>query len=901
MALNAGTRIGPYEIVAPLGEGGMGEVYRARDTRLGRDVAIKVLPSAVAQDTDRLARFDREARTLAALNHPGIAQIYGVEQTGTDAGAIRALVMELVEGPTLADRIVQGAIPPDEALAIAKQIAEALEAAHEHNIIHRDLKPANIKLRPDGAVKLLDFGLAKAFGPDQSPQADISQAPTVTSPPAPFYWHSGTMTQARDVTQAGMILGTAAYMAPEQASGKPVDKRADIWAFGVVLWEMLAGRRLFEGETISHVLAAVLTKEPDMTAVPSHVRTLVSRCLEKDARKRLRDIGDAMSLVQDTPASLPVAAPRRWIHVGGWVAAALTIAVLAVAAWLRPAAVADVDSPVARFSVERSADIYSNSSLAFAVSPDGLLLAYYGPVAGGQQALFVRTLATGDVREVPGSTSATIRASSLFWSPDGRELVQGTASSTNVIDVTTGVARPLCDCRFSGGSWNGDVILLGSLPVTPGGIRRLSATERTTVEITQPDVSSLEQDQWPVFLPDGRQFLFTRTGSGGEVATWLGTLDGGTPRRVADGSQRVFVPASGSRRAYLLGIDGAGLVAQPFDVNTLSVTDEPELLVPGAVAVSASNNGVLATSRVGRRPPFVPAWFDRKGMALGQVGEAGSIQSVALSPDGRKLAVDQFGAGPGAPSSDIWVRDVAGGFGTRLTFDPDNNSAPVWTPDGTRIIFSALQNGVQRLQQRRVDGTGNETPLVELSDSAWINDWSSDDRWAIFSLVRRDTAFNDLWVVPVENGVARTPVPYIQGPARQQQAQFSPDGRFVAYGSDQTGTFEIYVQPFPNAVDGKWMISNGGGSEPRWSRDGRELYYFSGQTLMAVPVRLQPTFSSGAAVALFTAPVLSNYTNDGHRWQVAPDGKRFLLLTSAGKDEAPPLEVLVNWPSLLNR
>ena len=888
----------------------MGEVYRARDTRLGRDVAVKVLPSAVAQDTDRLARFDREARTLAALNHPAIAQIYGVEHLPADAGAhgsvepghhVPALVMELVEGPTLADRIAQGAIPLDEALAIAKQVAEALEAAHEHGIVHRDLKPANIKLRPDGAVKVLDFGLAKAFGPDQAPLPDLSQAPTVTSPPAPFYWHSGAMA-GQDVTQAGMILGTAAYMAPEQASGKPVDKRADIWSFGVVLWEMLAGRRLFEGETVSHVLAAVLTSEPDMMAAPARVRALLSRCLEKDARRRLRDIGDAMSLVQEAQAGAPVAARNARIGSRGWAAAAAVMAVVAVAAWLRPTTIADAASPVVRFSIERSSDIYSNSALSFAVSPDGRFLAHFGPAAGGQQAVFVRTLATGEVREIPGSTTATIRASSLFWSSDGRQLVHGATNSTSVIDVMTGITRPLCDCRFSGGSWNADdVILLGSAPVTPGGIRRLAANDRTQVVVTQPDASKLEQDQWPVFLPDGRRFLFTRLGADGAVATWLGTLDGGTSRRVADGSQRIFVPASAGHSAYLLGIDEAGLVAQPFDENTLSITGQPQVLIPGAAAVSASSNGVLATSRAGKRPPFVPAWFDRNGKALGQVGDAGSIQSIALSPDGRKLAMDQFRDGPGVQSSDIWLRDLTGGSNTRLTFNPDSDSTPVWAPDGSRIVFSALHNGVQHLEQRRVDGTGNETPFVEFGTSAWINDWSSDGRWAIFSSVRPDDAFNDLWVVPIENGVARTPASYVGGPARQQQAQFSPDGRFVAYGSDQTGTFEIYVQPFPDAGDGKWMISNGGGSEPRWSRDGRELYYFSGQTLMAVPVHLQPTFSNGPAVALFDAPVLSNYTNDGHRWQVAPDGKRFLLLTSTGKDEAPPLDVAVNWPALLPR
>jgi len=435
----------------------------------------------------------------------------------------------------------------------------------------------------------------------------------------------------------------------------------------------------------------------------------------------------------------------------------------------------------------------------------------------------------------------------------------------------------------------------------PGGIRRLTANDPTPVVVTNADPAKREEDQWPVFLPDGRRFLFTRMVAGAAPATYVGTLDGGTPTRVTDGSRRLFVPATEARSAYLLGMDTAGLVAQPFDENTASVTGAPVTLVAGAVAAaSVSDNGVLATSRPGSRPRTVPTWFDRQGRALGTVGEAGLIQGVALTPDGRKLALDEFGSGPSGQASDVWLRDQQSGANTRVTFNPGNDSTPVWSPDGTRIAFSSFRDGMQRPHQRMADGTGDETPLFEFDRNAWVNDWSSDGRWVIYSTVRPEGT-NDLWAVPIEGGVARTPVPYIEGPARQQQAQFSPDGRFVAYGSDQSGTFEIYVQPFPNASGGKWMISNGGGTEPRWSRDGKELFYFSGQSLMAVPILLRPTFSSGAATALFDAPVLANYTNDGHRWQVAPDARRFLMLTDVGQNQAPPLDVVVNWPALLKR
>jgi Tol biopolymer transport system component len=870
----AGTRIGPFEITARIGAGGMGEVYQATDVNLKRAVAIKVLPSSLAADADRLARFQREAELLAALNHPSIAQIHGLEKSG----GVTALVMEFVEGPTLEDRLARGAIPLNEALPIAQQIAEALDAAHERRIVHRDLKPANIKVRPDGAVKVLDFGLAKAL----EPPAVGSSAVT-----APAMTHVGT------------VLGTAAYMAPEQATGGPVDKRADIWAFGVVLWEMLTGRRLFEGETVSHVMGAVLTREPDLTGVPPSVRHLLTRCLQKDPRKRLRDIGDAMSLVTaDEALALRVSGPRRWLAAGGWAVAGVLATALAVAAWRSPR-VAAVESPPVRFQIERFADVYNRTATAFAVSPDGGMLAYYGAGDDGVPMLLVRTLATGEIRELEATPGPS--RDSLFWSPDSRQLVRGSATGADVFDAFTGVKRELCDCGYVGGSWNRDgTILLGASGV---GIVRTSPDDRTGVAATEVDAQKGERDTWPVFLPDGRRFLFTRSTPARGDATYVGTLDGDPPQRIADGSLRSFVPADSTRGAYLLGIDSAGLVARPFDLATQSV-GPATLLVPGATALSASENGVLVTSAPGSRPRTAPTWFDREGTALGQVGDAAIIEGIALSFDGRKLAVSEIGTGQNGPQSNIWLRDLASGARTRLTFD--GGGTPVWSPDGLRIAFTANRGGVNLPYHKLADGTGLESRLFVEDRPAWVNDWSSDGRWLIYSTPRVDRppgspTGNTLWAVPMVGSTAGTPVPYLESAQVQQQAQFSPDGRFVAYGSDLSGTWEVYVQPFPNAAGGKWMISSGGGVEPRWSRDGKELFYFAGQTLMAVPLSLQPTFSYGTPVALFEAPIQAGYTFDSHRWQVAPDGQRFLLLANAGEQQAAPLAVVANWVGLLNR
>ncbi|HVT48422.1 MAG TPA: protein kinase [Vicinamibacterales bacterium] len=898
MPLTQGTRIGAYAIDALLGAGGMGEVYRARDTKLNRDVALKVLPPLVANDPDRLARFRREAQVLASLNDPHIAQIYGFE----DAGGTHALVMELVDGPTLAERIARGPIPLDDALAIARQIAAALAAAHEQGIVHRDLKPANVKVREDGAVKVLDFGLAKALGPDSSSamaSGDAANSPTITTPA---------------MTAIGMILGTAAYMAPEQARGRPVDKRADIWAFGVVLYEMLTGRRPFDGDDITETLASVVKEAPDLTAVPPSVRRALARCLEKDPRKRLRDIGDVWDLIDEPAPAASAQPPRAWADWRSWaLAGAIVVAAAsAVAAlWRRP--------PV---SLPRAVEFellppegarFGTGPMATVVSPDGRAIVFRAQtdVTDDQDrssSLWVRRL---DSNTAWMSLPGTAEASCPFWSPDSQSVAFVQDGKLRRTAIAGGSPVTLADvtgqCR--GGTWGraGTIVLSDDTKLV-----RVPASGGTPQPLRAPDTARQERYlEFPQFLPDGRHFLFyTQSEIDGVRGTDVSSIDApAEATRILPGASAKYVAPDGPYPGFVLWPRGQTLVAQRFDADRLRLDGDPALVVDnvsgvafgtGLALFSTSDTGVLAYHLKGTTstPRSTLTWLDRAGHAVGTVGDHESYGELALSPDGSRVAVwrgDSAG-------QNLWFIDVARGASARLTTEAGNQSYPVWSPDGTQIVFASIGNG--GLYRKPAGVSGQEAVLLENGDRNLPLDWSRDGRYLLYDEGSTRIADWDLWVLPMEaNGKPR---PYLATPFNEINAKFSPDGHWVAYQSNQSTRFEIYVSPFPDAAAAPAaLVSTAGGVLPRWSHDGRALYYVSADDeLMEVPVTPGATFKVGTPVPLFKLPPLQRANSAGvWTWDVTADGQRFLVNTTPSQEGAAPAPIIVDtdWRAKLPR
>jgi len=714
MSIASGSRFGGYEVLSPLGAGAMGEVWRARDTRLSREVALKVLPESLSNDHDRLQRFEREAQVLASLNHPNIAAIYGVEE----ATGATALVLELVEGPTLDERIKQGRLPADEAVAIARQIAEALEFAHERGIVHRDLKPANVKLSPDGRVKVLDFGLAKAMAVDAAGRSDSAISPTVTS--------LGTI--------AGVVLGTAAYMAPEQARGASVDRRADIWSFGAVLWEMLTGKRAFEGDTVSDTLASVLRAPIEWKELPRStprgVVRLLERCLERDSKKRLRDIGEARIALETLgaepeaapPQSPPVAA-RSAVKTIAWALAAAVIAISATAivGFLRQPA---MSQPVTRFQIPADSRLVSMSWPR--VSPDGRTVAFLGRDTGGKQSIWVRPLDA----LVPFQLQDTEGASRFFWSPDSRYVAYFIGRSQLKKSPVAGGPAQLIGEADGGadGSWgSGGEILFDGRATDP--IRRVSASGGSATQATHPDEAKGEAGHaWPFFLPDGRHYLFlAMTKRAGDKATiHVGSLDKPGSTVVTPSDSRAEY-ANG----YLLYVLQGTLVARRFDLDTFVVSGEPIPLVEhiavdvnNTASFSASENGELTFVQGDTTVASELVWLDRSGRELGKIGNPGPYTDVELSPDGTRLA---YGFSDKTGSQDIWVRDLKRDVASRLTFDPRNDMWPVWSPDGRRIVFSSDRGGHFGLIVRDANGAGTEQPVYNADDAeVGVVDWSRD-------------------------------------------------------------------------------------------------------------------------------------------------------------------------------
>jgi Tol biopolymer transport system component len=887
-----GKSLAHYEITSLLGKGGMGEVYQAKDLKLGRDVAIKVLPEEFAKDSDRVARFQREAKLLASLNHPNIAAIHGLEESG----GTNFLVLELVEGETLADRLKRGPIPVEESLKLALQIAEALESAHEKGVIHRDLKPANIKVTPEGKVKVLDFGLAKAFAGDQDQMA-LSNSPTLSLA----------------ATQQGIILGTAAYMSPEQAKGKSIDRRTDIWAFGVVLFEMLTGRQLFAGETVSETLAAVLMREPDFAGLPGNLHPkiieMLERCLEKDLRNRYGSINDARLDIQKVLAApdgifpRPAAAvPAMGKLLSRWVAAAvlLTAVLVGTAVWrLKPAPPTE-PLPVIRLAYElpEGQQFGNLTECALAVSPNGRQIVY-----ATQDGLYLRSIDELDARLIPGTEGNPEKP---FFSPDGKWIGywSGSESQLKKIGISGGAPFSLGDAGSLGFFiWRpDDTIIYGQ---QGKGIMRVSANGETPQAIIS---DAKESTIDPQILPDGKSVLYSNVITPPEKIM-LCVLKSGERRELFPGDTARYLPTG-----HILYALGNNLLAVPFDLKTLKVTGgsvpvvENVLRAGGAPQYGISDSGTLVyLPSMGELAKRTLLWVDRNGKEEPLAAPPDLYWSPRISPDGTQIAMGKWHE-PG--SMDVYIWNLARKTMTRLTFDPAEDDNPVWTRDGKRIVFETFRKENPGVCLKSADGTGTDELLRPTNQVSFPGDWSPDGK----SLLIQEVSLPDLqrfYIGAVSMEGDHKWKPLLQGKYRYDQPRISPDGRWLAYTSNESGQNEIYVRPYPDVDSGRWQISNNGGDSALWSPDGRELFYRNGEEVMAVPLTNKPAFSVESPKVLFQGSyVPANHINGSLElgpWEISPDGKRFLMMKAAGADATAgskgprKINIVVNWFEELKR
>ena len=864
MDLSPGGMLSHYRLVEKIGEGGMGVVWSADDTILGRQVAIKVLPDHFAQDQERLARFKQEARLLAALNHPNIAAIYGLEE----AEDARYLVLELVPGETLAERLARGPLPVDEALAAGKQIAEALEAAHEKGIIHRDLKPGNVKVTPDGIVKVLDFGLAKAFMPGAT-IGDLSHSPTLTSP----------------ATQAGVLLGTAAYMSPEQARGKPVDSRTDIWAFGCVLYECLSGSRAFDGETASDVMAGILKQDPDWTLLPRsaplRVRDLVERCFRKDARRRPQHMGDVRIRIEeagDDPTAgmenaveeRPTAQIRRTVL---WAAAGIIVAVALT--WSLVHQASSTKGQVMRFAMP----LPSMTPMTFAglrpldISPNGDRVVYVGRAESITQ-LYLREFGRMSVERIQG----TVGGQNPFFSPDGEQIGFTVDGRLMTIPVSGGTPNKLGSRSAIGATWGpGDTIIFS--PEIRAGLSRVSASGGPSTVLTTPDPEQGEFGHWlPEMLPDGKHVLFTIWTTGSLEETRIAVLDIDTReyRTIVEGGTQARYAPSG----HLIYMKSGTLMAIPFDLDRLAITGAPVATVEGVAMnvgngsahFSFSEGGSLIYLQSGENSTTIE-WVDREGRAETLVELGRACESLHLAPSGRRLAVDIVTAG----NRDIWTYDLSRETLTRLTTSTTSETGTIWTPDEKRITFS-LDTPPFDIYWMPADGSGPPEPLLQGKRDKHVGDWSPDGRVLAF---RKETAENqtDLWTMELDGD--RTPEPFLATPFSEVQPAFSSDGRWLAYASNVSGRYEVYATPFPGPGERR-QISTDGGTQPLWSPDGRELFYRNGDAVLAVSIELDPELIVGKPQVLFERAVGYSIHTNVRGYDVSADGQRFLMLRKEG-------------------
>jgi Tol biopolymer transport system component/tRNA A-37 threonylcarbamoyl transferase component Bud32 len=891
--LKSGSRIAEFEILERIGAGGMGVVYRARDAKLGRDVALKLLPAAFARDAERMSRFGREAKVLASLNQPNIAAIYGLE----DSGTANALVMEFVDGSTLAERVRNGPIPIDDALRIAKQICEGLEYAHERGVVHRDLKPANVKVTRGEAVKILDFGLAKAVRGEGS-QAGIGDSPTISEM----------------ATRSGVLLGTAAYMSPEQAKGKAVDRRADIWAFGCVLYEMLTGITAFRGESVAETLAAAIKEEPDWSLLPAEtpatIRALLRRCLQKDARQRLQAIGDARIAIDEALAGEPNAATAaaagisNWQRARGWTLGLLGVVIACAAAWfLKPSR--QSPKPVTRFTITLPAgeQLATARGPCLALSPDGAELAYVATTAGSARPqIYLRAMDSAATNPVPGTEGAT----SPFFSPDGQWLGFFADGKVKKVPVKGGGVQIVAEAGgYSlGASWSSERTIV----FTPysSALQEVPDTGGTPKVLTRFE-SGETIHSWPEFLPGSKAILF------GVFST---TSTGIAVQRIGSGERRDLIrgqEANMPRYApsgQLIYAQGENLMAAPFDLERLEIKGGPVPVVEnvlqssdmGAAQYAISENGSLAyISGAARNRGSKMVWVSRNGSEQILGAPARAYNQPRLSPDGRRVVVDVVNS---TEDMQVWMYDVSRDTFAPFTFEGVNRHA-IWTPDGKRIVFMSNRKGPTQIFWKLADGSGGLEQLTGGANPAGADvlpvpySWTPDGRLLAFVRLLPTTA-SEFWLLNIADHTTRR---FMTSRAADGAPQISPDGHWLAYASDESGRREIYVQDFPG-LGGKWQVSTDGGNEPQWNRNGRELFYREGEKMMAVEVATQGRFVAGKPRELFHGnymPVGASYVRA--QYDVSPDGQRFLMLKSAEQEQsaATQINVVLNWTEELTR
>ena len=885
-----GQTLSHYRIIEKIGEGGMGEVYRAEDTSLKREVAIKVLPDRFTKDPQRLARFEREAQLLASLNHPNIAAIHELEE----ADGVRFLSLELVEGETLAEKVAKGPLPVEEALEVCRQIAEGVEAAHEKGVIHRDLKPANVKITPEGKVKVLDFGLAKAFE-EETAAADISQSPTLTD----------------EMTKAGVILGTAAYMSPEQAKGKPVDKRADIFAFGAVLYELLTGKRAFEGETITETIAAVLMGNPQWDALPAttpwRIQELLRRCLTKDSHDRLDGVANIrfeIKLALEEPATvaptgvISAAQPARWEIAIPW-SIVVVIAVAGIATWTLTN---PVPQPPMKFVITPppTAPLSGGGSLDLAIAPDGKRIIYRAFVDGTVQ-LYLRSL--DELIATP--ISETEGAVGPFFSPDGDSVAFFAAGKLKKVSLMGGAAVTLCDAPGPGlsGSWDTEGMIVFSGGSESGiSLHRFSAAGGKPEILASPNPDRGEIDYLnPEILPSGKAVLFT---------IWLGlanhqiavlSLETGEQEILIEGGRAAHYTSTG----HLVYTTATGnLMAVSFDLARLEVTSDGSPLlevvrntIPGFVDYAISADGTLAYVPAEESAGRILVWVERDGTERLVTEEKRNFTAPRVAPDGKRLALSILGDDG---SRNVWIYDIEGDSFSRLTFQGQENGPMIWTPDGKWITFRSIKENAAAgdLYRKLADGSGPTERLTTNQYNQIPDSWAPDGSVLAFREQRPGTN-RDIWILPMEGD--RKPELLISSPLLDCCARFSPDGKWLAYVSNETGQHHVYVTPYPEP-NVKWLVSGKeGGGGPVWSPDGTELFYRSWTKMMVVSVQTKPTFSSGRPRVLFEGAYVTSAALPGvsQYHDIHPDGQRFLMIKP--DQESHQINVVLNWFEELKR